>query len=123
MAQCKDPPTEAQMQHYENKLDDMKLHWVEHGKITDKIFADKFQIYGDKLVDDKAMKSQRVVHITHPAVVADTLNVMQKKIDSKNAIIARAKAKERKKTRKQVQFDWRQTTRRRTSQTKDRRSL
>ena len=111
------------MQHYENKLDDTKLHWVEHGKITDKIFADKFQIYGDKLVDDKAMKSQRVVHITHPAVVADTLNVMQKKIDSKNAIIARAKAKERKKTRKQVQFDWRQTTRRRTSQTKDRRSL
>ena len=97
MAQCKDPPTEAQIQHYENKLDDMKLHWVEHGKITDKIFADKFQIYGDKSVDDKAMKSQRVVHITHPAVVADTLDAMQKKIDSKNAIIARAKAKERKK--------------------------
>ena len=79
MSRCKDPPSDQQLQQYESKLDDMKVHWVEHGKITDKIFADKFQIYGDKSVDTKGMKSQRVVHLTHPAVVANTLSVMQKK--------------------------------------------
>ena len=97
MARCKDPPTDEQMQHYESKLDDMKLHWVQHGKITDKTFADKFGIHGEKSVDKKAMKSQRVVHLTHPAVVADTLSAMQDKIDAKKAVVARAKAKERRK--------------------------
>ena len=48
------------------------MHWVEHGKITDEVFATKFNIHGDS-VDHKAMKSQRVVHLTHPAVVADTI--------------------------------------------------
>ena len=81
----------------------MKLHWVKHGKITDEDFADKFQIYGDKSVDKKSMKSQRVVHLTHPAVVADTLSAMQQKIDDKKAVVARAKAKERKK--KENQFN------------------
>jgi hypothetical protein len=101
MAQCKDPPTDTQMQQYESKLDAMKLHWVQHGKITDKVFLDKFDI-GGKSVDDKAMKSQRVVHLTHPTVVADTLDAMQEKINEKNAVAARATVKERKKKRKQI---------------------
>ena len=97
MQKCKNPPTETEITHYENKLDSMKLHWVKHGKITDKEFADKFDIHGDKSVDAKAMKSQRVVHLTHPEVVADTLNDMQKKIEEKQAVAERAAAKERKK--------------------------
>ena len=96
MSKCKNPPTETQLQQYEAKLDEMKMHWVRHGKITDKEFADKFDIHGPS-VDNKAMKSQRVVHLTHPEVVADTLDAMQKKIDAKNAIAARAIAKEKRK--------------------------
>ena len=96
MAQCKDPPTAAQMQDYESKLDSMQLHWVQHGKITDEVFEEKYGICGEKCVDSKGMKSQRVVHLTHPSVVADTLSAMQDKIDAKNAVKARKKAKERR---------------------------
>ena len=82
MCQCKDPPSDAKMKEYETMMDDMKLHWVKHGKITDETFSTRFNIHGPS-VDDKSMKSQRVVHLTHPDVVADTLASMQRKIDLK----------------------------------------
>ena len=85
MMRCKDPPTDEQMTKYEAQLDDMKLHWAKYGRITDEVFANKFDIHGDS-VDQKYMKSQRVVHLTHPAVVADTLAAIQNKIEGKNIL-------------------------------------
>ena len=80
----------------------MKLHWVKHVRITDEVFSEKFGIHGDS-VDAKGMKSQRVVHLTHPEVVADTLAAMPDKIEEQKAIKARALAKEKKK--KENQFN------------------
>ena len=91
MSKCENKPTQAQMDHYQSQMPDMIEHMLDRGMITDCDFAKKYKVFGEANVDDKGMKSQRTVHLTHHAQRKAALNRLQaKKQDEKVKATARA---------------------------------
>jgi hypothetical protein len=91
MSKCENKPIQAQMDHYQSQMPDMIEHMLDRGMITDCDFAKKYKVFGEANVDDKGMKSQRTVHLTHHAQRKAALNRLQaKKQDEKVKATARA---------------------------------
>jgi hypothetical protein len=93
------------MAHYEEHLPAMIENMLGEGMITDKEFKDLFGVHGEA-VDDKGMKSQRCVHLTHPEQRKEALRRIRVKEKERKAQAAarveRAALKARKAEAKRV---------------------
>lgn len=106
MSKCENKPTQAQMDHYQSQMPDMIEHMLDRGMITDCDFAKKYKVFGEANVDDKGMKSQRTVHLTHHAQRKAALNRLQAKKQDEKVKATGRQGPKRKQTPFGNRFAW-----------------